>query len=181
MPSRDLNDLIQDLRPLVEQLLQNCRNQGYEMRVYNTLRTPFEQARLWRQSRSWHEISESINDLRNQGADFLSFCLEDVGPQYGRLVTYAIPGVSWHQWGEAVDCFWLIDGYAEWSSRKLVNGRNGFHVYADEAARLGMQPGGHWSRFKDWVHVQFRRQTSPLRLYSLPEINNEMERRFRNV
>lgn len=50
--SRDLNDLIPEFKDKVVQLLQNCDQSGYKMRQFYTLRTPFEQAILWRQSRS---------------------------------------------------------------------------------------------------------------------------------
>ncbi|RQV96667.1 MAG: hypothetical protein EH224_03705 [Calditrichaeota bacterium] len=118
--SRDLNDLIPVFKTQVESLLKLCSDSGYPMRPFFTLRTPFEQGILWRQSRSTKEIKEKISYLKRKGAPFLAYCIESVGPQNGRHVTNAIPGLSWHQWGEAVDCFWLIDDNAEWSVRKKL-------------------------------------------------------------
>ena len=176
--SRDLNDLVPDFRIQVEQLLAECESSGYTMKPFFTLRTPFEQGKLWRQSRSGQQVFQKINELKNMGADFLAYCIESVGPQQGRHVTNAIPGMSWHQWGEAVDCYWLLNGTAEWSTRKKINNVNGYANYAMLAKTHGLDAGGHWSSFKDWPHVQFRGVSHPGKLFSLKEINEEMEKRF---
>ena len=105
-------------------------------------------------------------------------CLQSVGPQHGAHVTDALPGFSWHQWGEAVDCFWLLDGKAEWSTSKKVNGVNGYAVYANEAEAVGLVAGGHWTRFKDWPHVQLRAASSPARALTLLQIDTAMKVRF---
>jgi hypothetical protein len=148
------------------------------MRPNAALRSPFEQAKLWRQSRTTEEIQSEIEELRAEGADFLADCLESVGPQNGKLVTNAIPGKSWHQWGEALDCFWVVNGKAEWSSVKKVNGLNGFQVYAEEGEGLGLTAGGHWSGLKDWPHLQLRSASSPMQVMSILEINAAMKERF---
>src|SRR6185369_14731386 len=102
------------------------------------------------------EIALKIASLRDQGAPFLAHCLESVGPQSGDPVTNAIPGLSWHQWGEAMDCVWIVDGAAEWSTTRKVNGVNGYRAYANEAVRLGLTAGGFFRSLKDWPHVQLR-------------------------
>src|SRR5512137_2618771 len=129
----DLDKLDTDLKAKVIRLLELCNASGIVMRPNNGLRDPFEQGRLWRQSRSTEEIHEKINELENNGAPFLADCIRRVGPQHGNHVTDTPPGISWHQWGEALDCFWLVNGKAEWSTTKLINGLNGYKVYADEA------------------------------------------------
>ena len=75
----DLNQLVDEFRGTVENLITNCGQRGVEMRPNAGLRTPFDQARLWRQSRTTEEILEKIDDLRRAGADFIAFCLESVG------------------------------------------------------------------------------------------------------
>lgn len=176
--SRDLSRLITPFRDKVEELLLSCGDSGYTMRPYFTARSPLEQARLWRQSRSSEEIREKVRWLGQNGADFIAYCIEAVGPQYGPHVTNAIPGLSWHQWGEAVDCFWLLESRAEWSTRKQIDGVNGYHNYANLARQIGLTAGGHWRSFKDWPHVQYRPESNPGRLFSLVEIDNEMRQRF---
>ncbi len=174
----DLDQLVPDFRPVVINLLFRCMQRGVEMRPYFTLRDPFEQARLWRQSRSTAQIEAKIAEFEQDGADFLAHCLRSVGPQHGDPVTNTPPGFSWHQWGEAVDCFWLVDGKAEWSARKTIDGLNGYHVYAEEAAQLELTPGGHWRSFKDWPHVQFRAASNPGKLMSVTDIDVQMRMRF---
>lgn len=176
--SRDLNDLIPDFKTQVEQLLSACDSTGYPVRQFFTLRTPYEQGKLWRQSRSTEQVNRKINELRNSGANFLAHCIESVGPQNGIHVTNATPGFSWHQWGEAVDCFWLVDGDAEWSTRKKINEVNGYKNYATIADSMGLTAGGFWTSFKDWPHVQSRKESNPSRVFSLQEINQEMADRF---
>lgn len=174
----DLSKIAPELKAKVEQLLENCRRRGIDMRPSTGLRTPREQAVLWRQSRSIEEITRKIAELHAAGANHLAKVLKDAGAQSGRDVTGAIPGLSWHQWGEAVDCFWLVDGKAEWSTTRKINGLNGYHLYADEAEKLGLTAGGHWPRRKDWPHVQLRAEDNPGKLFSLTEIDATMRQRF---
>ena len=79
--SRDLEDLIGDFRPKVDQLLADCRARGCEMRPYSTLRPAQEQAKLWRRSRTSAEIEAKIQELDGKGATFLAQVIADVGPQ----------------------------------------------------------------------------------------------------
>jgi hypothetical protein len=174
----DLNLLVPELKQKIEQLVARCRERGFVMRPSAGLRDPFEQARLWRQSRSIEQINAKLDELKAARADFLAHCIESVGPQHGRPVTNAIPGYSWHQWGEAVDCFWLLDGKAEWSITKLVGGFNAYKVYADEAEAFGLTAGGHWSSLKDWPHVQLQPNANPSATLSVIEIDAAMEAGF---
>jgi hypothetical protein len=176
--SRDINELVPEFKKPVEELLSECSASGLPMRPFFTLRTPFEQGILWRQSRSGQQVDDKLDELRSKGAEFLAYCIESVGPQNGRHVTNAIPGLSWHQWGEAVDCFWLLDGKAEWSTRKKLNGINGYVNYGSTARSKGLTSGGFWSSFRDWPHVQLRKESSPGRIYKLQEIDRIMADRF---
>src|SRR6266540_3929929 len=132
MASKKIEDLVGPMQPQVRTLIANCLARGVEMRPYQTLRDPFEQARLWRQSRAHEEIARKVADLTTAGALFLAHCLESVGPQSGDPVTNAVPGFSWHQWGEAMDCMWIVNGVAEWSTTRKVGGLNGYRVYGEE-------------------------------------------------
>jgi peptidoglycan LD-endopeptidase CwlK len=180
--SRDINALDAAFRGRIQDLLEQCGAQGIEMRPFHTLRDPFEQARLWRQSRSSAEIQAKLKQLKRKGAPFLAHIIESVGPQHGQPVTNAIPGLSWHQWGEAVDCYWLLRNKAEWSANKkamLRDGRklNGYRLYAELADASGLIAGGHWQRLKDWPHIQ-QRPAEVDHYYSLPEIDKAMQERF---
>ena len=45
---------------------------------------------------------------------------------------------------------------------------------------MGLTAGGHWSSLKDWPHLQLRKEASPLRAMSLPDIDREIKQRFGN-
>jgi peptidoglycan L-alanyl-D-glutamate endopeptidase CwlK len=174
----DLNVLVPGFRGPVVTTLKQCADRGVEMRPNATVRAPLEQAKLWRQSRSINEIQAKIDELNAADAPFLASCLQQAGPQHGDPVTNSIPGLSWHQWAEALDCFWVVDGKAEWSTTKKVNGLNGYHVYAEEAVALGLTAGGLFKSIKDWPHVQLQAAGSPLKVHTLVEIDREMRKRF---
>lgn len=174
-----LDGLDQGFRQQVDLLLAQCLESGVEMRPYAALRTPWEQARLWRQSRTIEQIVAQTRTLRAAGAPYLASILEQVGPRHGPHVTNALPGVSWHQWGEAVDCFWALNGQAEWSTTHQVNGVNGYRLYAARSKALGLTAGGFWPRLRDWPHVQLRPEPSPVAAgITLAEIDAEMRKRF---
>ncbi|MCP4565247.1 MAG: M15 family metallopeptidase [Bosea sp.] len=174
-----LDSLDEAFRVKVEALLESCLKDGVVMRPYFGLRKPEEQARLWRQSRAIEEIQAAEQRLRQSGAPFLADVLVSVGPQHGPHVTNALPGLSWHQWGEAVDCFWALNGQAEWSPTKIVDGINGYRFYANRAKNMGLEAGGLWPSFKDWPHVQLRAAGSPVSAgMSMAEIDTQMKQRF---
>lgn len=160
-------------------VIGDLRDDGIEMRVTEGVRPPAEQARLWRQSRSREEVTAAIRHLRQAGAFYLAEVLESAGPCHGPPVTKALPGLSWHQWGEAADCLWIVNGVAEWSLTRVVARDNGYLALARTAAAAGLEAGGTWTRFPDWPHVQKRRQASPLSAgLSLKEIDAAMQDRF---
>jgi peptidoglycan L-alanyl-D-glutamate endopeptidase CwlK len=175
----DLTQLDQDFQVKIQELLTACSNAGYSMRPNEGIRSPFEQGRLWRQSRTGAIVHSKINQLDANGQTFLAECIRRPGPSNGDHVTNAIPGLSWHQWGNALDCVWIMpDGSENWSDTSLLNGKNGYHVYADIATDLGLNAGGHWESLTDWPHVQLPAASSPLNIHTMQEINDIMKQRF---
>lgn len=173
--SRSLDDLDKDFRTQIESVYTECAVERVLMRPFYTLRPPVEQGGLWRQSRSIEEIREKLDELEAQKCYYLAECIERAGPQSGPEVTKAIPGLSWHQWGEALDSFWLNNNKADW--RKPEDGGYGYAVYANVARRFGLTAGGHWQKFKDWPHIQ-KRKEEVLDLYTLKQVNDIMKERF---
>lgn len=174
-----LDDLDRPFRARLQDVIGDLRAEGIELRLTTGLRPPAEQARLWRQSRSREEIEAAIRHLKQAGAYYLAEVLEAAGPCHGPPVTRALPGLSWHQWGEAADFVWIVDGVAEWSPTRIVNRDNGYLALARAAEAGGLEPGGRWTRLPDWPHVQKRGAPSPLAAgMALAVIDREMRARF---
>jgi hypothetical protein len=74
-----------------------------------------------------------------------------------------------------MDCF--VVGEKE---EAVWNGKHPHYgIYAEEAKRLGLEAGALWSKLPDAVHVQWRKESSPLRAgYQWQEIDQEMQKRF---
>lgn len=72
--------LTAEFKKKVTTLLANCKSRGIIMKPTDGVRTPLEQAKLWRQSRTTAVINAKIKSLKDSKADFLAKCLEDAGP-----------------------------------------------------------------------------------------------------
>jgi len=170
--SRKLEVLNNDFCPIIKGVLVTVLEKGHELRPFYTIRTPAEQSKLWRQSRTTEEIRRVADRLVHEGADGMARILLLVGPQSGRWATNALPGQSWHQWGEAIDCMVISEfGRAVWSS-----GHPGYQVYAEEAKKQALVAGFFWKK-RDAVHVQYRSE-SVRASYTWKEINETMLTRF---
>lgn len=86
MPSRSLDDLRDEFRPMVDAWLADCLSSGLDILVYCTLRTDIEQDQLYAQGRSVP----------------------------GRIVTNAKAGQSAHGYGLALDFVPLLAGKPQW-------------------------------------------------------------------
>ncbi|MBV8252044.1 MAG: M15 family metallopeptidase [Chitinophaga sp.] len=175
-----LDLLTDEFGAIAEKVLENCRQQGIIMIPYEKLRTPAIQANYWKTGRQETDIQETRKRLLQENCQFLLACIDNGKPlQRDKQLTNALPGNSWHQWGEAMDCYWLYNGQKIWDINYLdADGRNGYKVYAEEAQKLGLEAGYFWKSFPDGVHIQLRKESSPLASYSLKTINDLMEAYF---
>ncbi len=175
-----LDLLTDEFGAMAAKLLENCRQQGIIMVPYEKLRTPAVQANYWKTARSAADIQEARKRLLQQNCQFLLDCIDKGTPmQRNQQLTNALPGCSWHQWGEAMDCYWLYNGQKIWDLSYLdADNRNGYKVYAEEARKLGLEAGYFWERIQDGVHIQLRKEASPLVSYTLKMINDVMEEYF---
>lgn len=173
-----LKELEATFKKKVILLSRACNNAGVTMELTEGVRNPFIQGIYWKQSRSEREIRDKITDLRSCKAYFLALCIEASPLRKGPFLTNAIPGISWHQWGEAADFVWIVDGKRCWDINIRVNGQNGYEIYANIAKELGLDSGFFWEGFKDACHIQLRSVASPLKIYDLSTIDYEMQIRF---
>jgi len=158
-----LDGLEPHFRSTVEELIAACREIGFRAVPYQGYRSPEQQARLWRQSRTRPQIKARVRQLRAAGRSHVADIIERVGPQHGPHVTNALPFESSHQSRTAVDCY--IESpeseQALWRDRRLDGAEFGraTQLYAQfgrcaEALRLTW--GGRWS-IGDFGHVQLNR------------------------
>ncbi len=162
MASRDLNDLIPEVKERAEQVQLACQQAaGFDLLIYCTLRTLEEQARLYRQSRNRAEIDTKLLKYRTRGFDFLAEILEGVGPCYGKHVTNAGPGESWHNYAQAFDAVPLLGGKPAWN---YLDARSHWDAYGEAVRQVGLQWAGDWTSFREYPHSQLNQGSNPLKL-----------------
>lgn len=176
MASRRIDALTPKTQEAARAIIEGCRARGVELLVYCTLRTCVEQAKLYRKSRTRVEINNKIAKLQRRGFDALAAILRGVGPQagaIGRHVTFAGPGESFHNFGDAFDGVPMIDGKPDWSGEHP----EAWEVYGEEAGKAGLVWAGTWTRFRELPHCQFGQGGNPLKVFEPDAINNMLKQR----
>jgi hypothetical protein len=168
----DLDSLTPEFGIKIKQLLDNCKKRGANLFIYTYIRDPWQQAKLYRQSRTKSQINNAIKMLKSNKAYFLAEVMEEVGSQYGRWCTNSI--VSFHSLAEAIDSFVVDKGVAVWR-RSHPN----YLIYAEEAVKLGLTAGYYW-KHSDAVHIQLQNKKI-LDIYSWQEIDRLMQIRFKET
>jgi peptidoglycan L-alanyl-D-glutamate endopeptidase CwlK len=157
MSSRQLSDLVPKAEENANRIIALCKERGVDLLVYCTLRTLEEQAQLFRRGRTKAQIDAKLTSLRRQGYTELADIIVQVGPQPGGpIVTYAAPGESWHNFGEAFDAVPLVTGKAVWT-----NGPQ-YRIYGEAVRSVGMNWAGDWQGFSELPHAQLRTGSNPL-------------------
>lgn len=124
----------------------------YELVPYSGVRTVRAQAKLWRQSKTTWEINTFIDQLITQGCTYIPSIINKVGKQYGTTKA-ASPGLSWHNWGEAIDFYCLTRARtADWNITPYEHVRDVIEEY-----KLKINFGPVW----DYNHIQHRRTANP--------------------
>lgn len=173
MASRKLEDLTPDTLVKAQRMLKACDDAGINVLVYCTLRSLEEQAKLYRQSRSWAKIKEKMRSLESRGFGFLANVLDSVGPCSGPHTTYAGPGESFHNYAEAFDCVPMNGGRCLWSYK---NNQEYWDAMICAGKMAGLTAGGvDFGRFKDRPHFQLRSGSNPLRHYEPDQIKNMLQ------
>ena len=126
--SRRTEDLHPKLATMARQLVFDAYDAGVPILITQTLRSMDEQATLYAKGRT--------------------------AP--GRVVTYAKPGHSWHNYGLAFDVAVLKDNKPTWDTKVDVND-NEVQDYLEVGLlgeKLGLTWGGRWT-FVDLPHFQY--------------------------
>lgn len=171
-----LDTLIPEFREKVDILLATLKkDHNLVMIPQEGIRSLEQQAINYRKGRSYQDIMDKISYLRKNDADYLADVLERVDHQTDkRIVTNAIPGYSWHNWGSALDCYINYPAGAQdkkgrplllFDSRDPIyqmHGEGLYKLYADEAIKLGLTAGYYFTiltkygrrKFEDAFHIQ---------------------------
>ncbi len=157
LDSRDVAFLDPACGAKLQIVIAGCAARGVKIVPYFTVRGPIVQAKLWCQSRPVVEIAAKRSEMILGGAPMLAALLLDKYAACGRRVTNAPPGLSWHQWAKAADCFIEENGCAVWNSPLYKS------VYAEEGVKAGLTAGADWPEPKtDSDHLQDSHFGSPL-------------------
>lgn len=156
-----------------------CWRDGVELQPFFGIRDPWTQARMWRRSRSSTRVDSQLAKMRDGEnglyLPWLADVLEEVGPQPDGVyetettwATNAVPGLSWHQWGQACDFFLRNpDGSANWDSSEW-----GYRWMARTMILHGLCSGFFW-KSPDPAHVQ-RDSRRVLDIKAVSEIDLQM-------
>lgn len=166
-PEAVLASLTPECRALTQRVIAACAAENLIMRPYFGIRDPITQAKLWRQSRSTVTINAEIASLRGQGCGFIADCLVKAGPQNGKWATNALPGLSWHQWGQACDLVSVMaDGNFDWDNER---------IYLRFGAIVN-EVGGWWGgAFGDNDHLQRFRDEPLAHFGGMKAINDALK------
>ena len=125
--SRLIDDLLPPVAQRCRQLLALAEKEGIELIITSTFRDLECQAVLYAQGRT--------------------------AP--GKIVTRAKPGDSWHNWQRAFDVVVMNAGKPVWNMRNVADRARWFHVgYLGK--QIGLEWGGDFPNFPDYVHFQDR-------------------------
>lgn len=123
--TRSLDALLPAVRERAQQFLGQARGLGLDVLVTSTYRDFAAQAALYAQGRT----------------------------RPGRIVTYARPGYSWHNWGRAFDVVPLRHGKPVWGT----TGSDGqlWLRLGELGEAVGLEWAGRWSRRRrEYPHFQ---------------------------
>lgn len=178
---RRLDLLVPEFLAPLTRAIERTKDRGFDVRPVGTLRTPWEQARLWRSSRSGTEIREKIAYLRVLNLGYLADILEVVGPQpTGKWKTNAIPGMGWHSWGQACD-FGVFEGGVDSHGGRYIDDdpdHPGYVAIAEESRAEGLTAGRYWKKHPDPPHVQLSMVDSPASIYSMSKVQVVMREMY---
>ena len=123
--SRSLNDLHPKVKPMVEEFIQKCADNGIDLLVTSTYRD-----------------HESQNALYAQGRTIP-----------GKKVTNAKGGQSWHNWRVAVDIVPMRNGKPVWGTTG-TDGEL-WNKVGEIGESVGLEWAGRWKTFKEYAHFQY--------------------------
>ena len=157
LESRSTDVLKPELSEKLQTLVYLCKVRGIDLGVGCTVRGPAAQAKMWCRSRSEVDILR-VKKIISKSAPLLASLLKEEYAAIGPQCTTHLPGQSWHQWGEAVDIFAIVEGIAIWEGSIA-------RAVADIAEKVGINHSYNrkfWQPKSRHWHVQLNDQETPL-------------------
>lgn len=145
MASRKLEDLHPVTREKTEKFLEKAKENGIEVLIYCTYRSPEEQEILYMQGRL-EQFGITLKELNERRKKLGLWELTE--KEARRKVTNAKPWQSFHQYGLAFDCVPLAGGKPDWSNREA------YAILGKIAGEVGLEWAGSWKRFRELPHFQ---------------------------
>lgn len=172
--SRKLDHLVPAFRDRVEDALAEAESNRLDVLIYCTHRSPEEQARLYRQSRTRYEIDFKANKLLTAGHYELADILRGVGPQMGTIgkhVTMAGPGESFHNYGLAFDGVIMVNGKPDWACEHMEM----WVIWGSILETHNIEWAGAWVRFREMVHGQDCLGMNPLKAHTPDQVKQLLD------
>ncbi|MCK9166910.1 MAG: M15 family metallopeptidase [Acholeplasmataceae bacterium] len=142
MASRSLFDLIEPVQSMAQELITKLDERGITYLIYCTYRSPEEQAALYAQGR---EDINTVNNVRRKTG------LHEIKEKENRIITWAKPGESFHQYGVAFDGVPTDGGKCVWSDRHPL-----WKIVGETGKGIGLEWAGDWSSGKrEYPHFQY--------------------------
>lgn len=107
---------------MAQEFLRICSVHGIDVLIYCTKRSLEEQALLYRQGRTTP----------------------------GKIVTFAKPGESAHNFGMAFDCVPMLQGKPQWDPKSPL-----WASVGPAGESVGLAWAGRWKRFREYPHFEY--------------------------
>ena len=172
----NLDDLEVGFRSLIDRILGELNSSSaWKLKPTTTIRDPWTQAKLWRQSRTGDQVQREIQQLIASDAEYLASVLQRVGPQKtGPWATNALPGMSWHNWSPSL----AIDVVVIEAGKVVGDGHHpGYRAWINAGASFGLTSRAN---IHDYGHMQANAFEPPDR-YDLREISLLMKGCWGNI
>lgn len=148
---------LDELDPALRAFEKACNFVGFPVLIYSGKRSNEEQAILFRNGRKLALIEATATTLeRKWRRPDLAHILLTAPPQIGkRILTFAAPGQSAHNYGLAFDGVPLRAGKPVWELRTAED-RALWTRYGNLIESVGLEWAGRWKRFREMPHAQLR-------------------------
>lgn len=133
---------------------------NYDLLVYCGFRSLREQAELFCIGRTQEMVSNRYRNLEEigwtQALETLKNANENRKPNtsFSRIVTHALPGQSYHNYGLAFDAVPMRNGKCVWEEQSYL-----WQVMGKIAEDvLNLEWAGTWTKFREYPHVQMEKE-----------------------